>query len=205
MKSFLLPTLIAALCTGAPLARSAPPKVVKSVPESGAAEVEPTIKELRIVFDQPMSPNGMSVVGGGPTYPKFVGDKRWEDERTLVMPWQLEPEHDYWLSINSDRFTNFRGVNGESSVPHPISFRTGKIGGAPGTSAPKLDVAANKEAVARLQRAIDKDYSYRDLRRVNWSNRFREFAPRLQSAATPRLFATVAPNYCRRRRIFTYG
>jgi Peptidase family S41/Bacterial Ig-like domain len=192
MKTFLIPALIAAFCTGAPFARSEAPKVVKSVPENGAAEVDSTSKELRIVFDQPMSPNGMSVVGGGPTYPKFAGSKRWEDERTLVMPWQLEPEHEYWLSINSDRFTNFRGANGESSVPYPISFRTGKVGGAIGTSAPKPDVAANKEAIARLQRAIDKDYSYRDLRRVNWPSRFREFAPRLQSAATPRLFAAVA-------------
>ena len=109
-----------------------------------------------------------------------------------MLPWQLEPEHDYWLSINSDRFTNFRGASGESCVPYPISFRTARVSGPTGTSATKPDAAANKEAIARLQRAIDKDYSYRDLRRVNWSNRFREFAPRLQSAATPRLFATVA-------------
>jgi len=86
----------------------------------------------------------------------LVGDSRWEDNRTLVLPWQLEPEHDYWLSINSDRFTNFRGASGESCVPYPISFRTARVSGPTGTSATKPDAAANKEAIARLQRAIDK-------------------------------------------------
>jgi hypothetical protein len=195
MKTFLrhLCLLIFGALILGPAAAAERPKVVKTIPENGAKDIDPILKELRVVFDQPMSPGGMSVVGGGPKFPKFTDDDpRWEDQRTFILKWELEPGHEYSLSLNSDRFTNFRGVNGEPAVPFPLSFRTGAKGGAPGAQAPKLNAPANKEALARLQRAIDKDYSYRDLRRVNWPDRFRDFAPRLQAATTPRLFADAA-------------
>jgi len=191
MKTFLPCVWILILGALTLTATAERPKIVKTIPESGAREVDPALKELRVVFDQPMSPDGMSVVGGGPTFPK-LGDTHWEDPRTFVIKWELDPEHDYWLSLNSDRFINFRGANGEPCVPHPVSFRTSGKGGAPGAAGQKLDAAANKEAVARLQRAIDKDYSYRDLRHVNWPDRFRDFAPRWTAATTPRLFADIA-------------
>jgi hypothetical protein len=193
MKTFLPHACILIIGVLAPAARAERPKVVKTIPENGARNVDPALKELRVVFDQPMSPGGMSVVGGGPAFPKLTGEPRWEDPRTFVYQWELEPGHDYWLSLNSDRFTNFRGANGEPCVPCPLSFRTGgKSSGAPVASDQKLSGAANQEAITRLQRAIDRDYSYRDLRKVNWASRFREFTPRLRAAATPRLFADVA-------------
>jgi hypothetical protein len=173
----------ALLGTGSLLA--APPTVLKAAPDNGAKDVDPGLKEFRVTFDQPMSSGGMSIVGGGPSFPKFVGKGRWADERTLVMTWQLEGEHDYWLSINSDRFTNFRSRQGESAVPYPISFRTGK------RTTPSVEdqVERNREAYEHLQRAIKEDYSYWDLRRVDWDKRFEEFARRLWLLPTPRKFA----------------
>jgi len=110
------------------------PKVIRTVPGNGDLNVDPATKELRVVFSRPMFPHSWSVVGGGPTYPETVGDVRWEDERTFVMPMQLEPEHDYWLSINSGTFTNFRGVNREPCIPYSVSFRTGKSHAVDGAS-----------------------------------------------------------------------
>jgi len=101
-------------------------KVVATTPQNGDKNVDPALKELRVVFSGSMIPGRMSIVGGGPSFPNFVGEVRWEDERTLVYAWQLEPEHDYWLSFNSDRFTNFRDTNYRPSMPFPLSFRTGK-------------------------------------------------------------------------------
>jgi hypothetical protein len=192
LKTFLRhPSLLLAVVFTA-AAAAEPPKVIKTVPESGARDVDPGLKELRIIFDQPMSPDGMSIVGGGPKFPKLGNEKRWEDPRTFVFKWELEPDHDYWLSVNSERFTKFRGVNGEPCVPYPLSFHTGAKTGSPSTAKKELSTATNEEAIARLQRAIEKDYSYRDLRNVNWSARFQQFAPRLRAAATPDLFASLA-------------
>jgi len=162
-----------------------PPKVVKAVPDHGAKDVDPALKEFRVTFDQPMSTGGMSVVRGGPSFPKIVGKPRWVDDRTLVMTWQLEPDHDYWLSINSGRFTNFRSRLGESAVPYPISLRTGKRAGPTAED----QVARNREAYEHLKRAIKEDYSYFDLRHVDWDKRFEEFARRLWLLPTPRKFA----------------
>jgi RNA polymerase sigma-70 factor (ECF subfamily) len=166
-------------------AQAAPPGVVKATPENGSKEVDPNTRELRVVFDQPMQAGSLSVVGGGPTFPKFVGTHRWEDERTFVWSWRLEPTHDYWLSINSDRFRNFRSAAGESAEPHPIGFRTGQ-----GTS--KRDSRADHfEAALILRGAILEDYSYHDLHGVNWRERFAEHTNRLAEAGSAAEFARI--------------
>ncbi len=110
------------------------PKVIATEPKNGDRNVDPGLQELRVVFSRPMLPGRMSIVGGGPEFPEFVGEPRWENERILIHAWKLEPEHDYWISFNSDRFTNFRGTNYEPAVPSPLSFRTGKARGVRGAT-----------------------------------------------------------------------
>jgi hypothetical protein len=164
---------------------AAPPRVIKAVPDNGSRDVDPNLREIRIVFDQPMEPIGLSVVGGGDTFPKFIGPFWWENERTFVWSWRLEPGHDYWLSINSDRFRNFQSASGESAVPYPISFRTaaGEL---------KRDRGAeNSEAALHLKRAIQNNYSYHDLHGVDWERRFAEYTNRLAAAANALEFARV--------------
>lgn len=180
-----------------------PPRVVKTTPADKATDVNPVATtEIRIAFDQPMDRDaGYSVVGGGPTFPQLVGRPRWVDDRTLVMRVALKPNQDYWLSINSDRFTNFRNRAGEPAVPYPLSFRTGagkdgaKDAAKPQPGEPQAAEELrrrNREAVAELRRAIDQDYSYRDLRGVDWDARFAEAAPAMEAAATPAGFARAA-------------
>ena len=106
---------------------AAPPKVVKAVPDNGDRDVDPNVKEIRITFDQPMG-EGMSVVGGGESFPEMPGKPRWGNSRTFVIPVKLQPNHDYWLSINSDRFQNFtnRGWRTGGAVSDPVSHRSGE-------------------------------------------------------------------------------
>ena len=99
------------------------PRVVRTSPENGAMSVDPATNELRVTFDQPMA-TGVSFVGGGPTAPEVVGRPQWLSNTTIVLPIRLKPDHAYWLSINSDRYQNFRGINRLPAVPYPISFRT---------------------------------------------------------------------------------
>jgi hypothetical protein len=163
-----------------------PPQVVKATPENGSKEIDPDSRELRIVFDQPMQAASLSVVGGGPNFPTFVGKHRWENDRTFVWAWQLESDHDYWLSINSDRFRNFRSTAGESAVAHPIGFRTAERTG-------KRDGRADHaEAAMVLKRAINEDYSYHDLHGLNWDERFAGYTNRLGAAGSAGEFAQVA-------------
>ncbi len=168
------------------VANGAPPKVIKATPDNGAADVDPALKQIVIQFDQPMNQGGRSIVGGGPRFLK-IEKITWQDDRTIVIDVTLEPEHDYWLSINSNRFTNFRSAKGEPCVPYPISFTT-----AADKNAAKLDPALNKQAIEQLRKAIDDDYSYRDLRKIDWGKVFSDGAPALEKAPSARAFAKQA-------------
>src|SRR4051812_28624716 len=119
---------IAALISASLAASTAatPPKVVKAAPDNGQADVDPATKEIRVEFDQPMDTGGRSIVGGGETFSKMQGNPRWINPKTIVISVKLEPEHEYWLSINNDTFKNFKNKKGESAEPYPIQFFTAK-------------------------------------------------------------------------------
>jgi len=46
------------------------PAVAETVPKADASDVNPATREIRVVFDQAMDHGGMSIVGGGPKYPR---------------------------------------------------------------------------------------------------------------------------------------
>ena len=167
------------------IGRANAPKVVKASPDDGQAGVDSMTRELRVIFDQPMDTSGnWSVVGGGDAFPKFIGKPRWIDEKTFVWQMKLQAEHEYWLSINSDRFTNFKSKSGESAEPYPISFTTAS---GKGTTRPAKE--DNQRAIDVLKQAIDEDYSYRDRLKIDWKKRFAEFEPKLLAATSPDNFA----------------
>ncbi len=167
------------------------PKVLKTVPANGDTAVNPHMKELRIEFDRAMDTRGgMSIVGGGDTFPKINGRPRWIGDRTLVVPLELKPDREYSLSVNSSRFRNFRGANGEPAVPYPVSFHTAAHGETMKGAALTLEL--NRRSVAQLRAAVAKNYSYRDRRRVDWGARFTEFESRLLAAKSKAEFAEGA-------------
>src|SRR4051812_45877350 len=89
------------------IAQAAAPKVVVTSPDNGEIDVAADVKEIRVEFDQAMSPGGRSIVGGGENFPEISGEIKWSDAKTIVIPVTLKPEHQYWLSINSDTFKGF--------------------------------------------------------------------------------------------------
>jgi len=184
--------LIAALCwmLAALTAVGAPPRVVKAVPDNGDTDVDPNLSEIRVTFDQDMQQGSFSWVGGGPTFPKLRGKPLWIDARTCVLRVRLEPNHQYWVSINSNRFTGFRNKQGEPAVPYPMAFRTRSA--KPGEAQKLTPAAAHKDAVDELQRAIKEEYSYRDLRGVDWEKLFREHRPKMEQSKSAAGFAREA-------------
>jgi hypothetical protein len=160
-----------------------PPKVVETVPRNGDLNVDPDLRELRFVFDQDMSTGGYSICGGGPLFPETVGRARWADSRTLVMRVQLAADHEYRFSVNCPAAQKCRNVAGESALPYPVQFRTA----AENASQPAAQ--SNVQAAAKLRAAIDTQYSYKDLRGVDWAGLFAEHTPALEGAKNPAAFA----------------
>ena len=178
--------LLALFALPATRVHAEPPKVVRASPDNGDSDVDPALTEIRVVFDQAMNQEIYSVVGGGPTFPNLTGRAKWADAKTLVMPVQLEPDHEYALSINGGSFWNCRSAAGEPAAAYPISFKTARPGAAP---TPALTPEQNRAAVAKLKEAIDQHYSYRDRLKLDWEKLLADAAPGLEAARTPGEFA----------------
>ena len=180
--------LVFLIVTTAIPASAVPPKVIKTTPENGQQNVDPTLKQIRIRFNQDMNRGGYSITGGGPTFPKTIGKSRWINKRTFVMPVRLKPNHNYQLSANSMSHKNFKNQRGEPAVVYPIRFRTGS-GGQKSAVPTTTD---NQEAIKELRRLINEDYSYYDVRGIRWDELFGRYEKAMKQAKTPQDFANTA-------------
>ena len=111
------------------------PRVIKTVPENGDQNVDPSLRQIQIEFDQDMNQQGYSICGGGPLYPKTIGKPKWINKRTIVMRVTLEPAHEYEMSINCPSYQNCKNTNGEPAEIYPIKFKTSIAGKKSTTSA----------------------------------------------------------------------
>ncbi len=169
---------------------AAPPIVVESVPLDGDDAVDPALATLRITFDQPMSPAGFSLCGGGPTFPELLGRPRWASPTELVVDVRLKPSTDYAFTVNCPGASNTRSVRGEAARVEPIRFRTRAERDAP---PPPLTAEANEEAIRRLRHALEERYAYRDRPidgvPVHWMDAVDAHAASLRRAQTKAAFA----------------
>ncbi|MCX7826972.1 MAG: hypothetical protein N2689_15675 [Verrucomicrobiae bacterium] len=112
---------------GAPpelVAKLQQPKVLSTLPQNGDRKVDPRLSEIRITFDQEMSP-GYSVVGDGPLFPKDRARPYWDASRTtLIWPVDLEPNHEYKFGLNNFGFKNCANLCGVPLAPVVIEFKT---------------------------------------------------------------------------------
>lgn len=106
-------------------AKKKEPQIVKTVPETGAKDVDPALKEIRVTFDRDMQ-KGMSWTGGPPLFPPTEKKRpaKWIDKRTCVLPVKLEPDTEYRVGVNAPSFKNFRSADGTPAQPAAIEFKT---------------------------------------------------------------------------------
>jgi len=110
-------------------ARTIIPRIVALMPANGDQFVNPGLSELRVTFDVAMGGgfSWCSVDDEGTDYPKGPGGKRpyWtEDQRTCVLPVELQPGKTYRLSLNCAGANNFQSAAGVPIEPMQYSFKT---------------------------------------------------------------------------------
>jgi len=107
---------------------SAPPVVVKTSPEAGAAEVDPKLTEIKVTFSKDMRDGSWSwAMISKESFPLMDGKPKYlADKRTCVLPVKLEPGKTYAIWMNSGKFVDFRDTDGRSAVPYLLVFRTKK-------------------------------------------------------------------------------
>ena len=111
--------------TTAPVA--ARPRVVSTTPANGATDVDPALAEIRVVFSQPMKPDGWSFVKldtGQP--PEMTESPYFLDAQTCVVPVSLDPGVAYRVGINSATHQGFASAKDEAltAEPYVLSFST---------------------------------------------------------------------------------
>ena len=105
---------------------TAPPVVVKSVPEAGSGEVDPSTTEIQVTFSKGMQDGSWSwAYESKESFPETVGKPRYAgDKRTCVMPVKLQPGKTYAIWVNSEKFRNFKDAAGQPAVPYLLVFKT---------------------------------------------------------------------------------
>ncbi len=185
ITTLIIACLLAATC----LAR--PPKVIKMVPENGAVDVKPGPIKIRILFDQDMG-RGSSLCGGGEDFPEIVGKPKWASKRAFVFSARLEPDHDYSFGINCPSAQNFKSVRGESAEILFVNFRTAGSDGKASTNIADATKSQNQQAIDKLRKAIDNNYSYKDEKDIDWDKLFGKYNDSLLNAASTKDFAKNA-------------
>ena len=107
---------------------SAPPAVMKTVPEAGADGVNPKLTEIKVTFSKDMQDGIWSwATLSKESFPNVDGKPKYlPDKRTCVLPVKLEPGKTYAIWVNSGKFDNFKDTEGRSAVPYLLVFRTKK-------------------------------------------------------------------------------
>ena len=107
---------------------SAPPVVVKTVPEAGADGVDPKLDEIKVTFSKEMQDGSWSwsTLSKESFPPTTGGPKYLADKRTCVLPVKLEPGKTYAIWVNSEKSDKFKDTGGRSAVPYLLVFKTKK-------------------------------------------------------------------------------
>lgn len=103
------------------------PSVVKTIPQSGSTDVDPGLKELRVTFSKNMLTERMWAVVqvSKAHYPQVKeGIHYLDDQRTCVIPVDLEPDKLYVLWFNLGRYNSFRDTENNPAVPYQLVFKT---------------------------------------------------------------------------------
>ena len=101
------------------------PRVVSMTPANGAADVDPGLKEIIVVFDRPMMDRMWSVVGGGPHFPEMTGKVHYrKDMKTFVIPVKLKPDWSYRFWLNRGKYNTFRSREGVPLSSVAVRFET---------------------------------------------------------------------------------
>ncbi len=105
---------------------SIPPVVVKTMPESGAAEVPPGETEIRVTFSKPMMNGSWTWTSAWEdSTPETIGNPAYDsDGKTCVLKAKLEAGKTYGFWLNSQRFQNFQDKQGRPAVPYLLVFQT---------------------------------------------------------------------------------
>lgn len=118
--------VIAAVCASCTQADSKAPRVIETFPVTGSTQVEPSISEISVTFNEPMIDGNWSwAYTHQDSFPEMKGQPYYLPGLTKnVLPVKLEPNKQYEIWINSEKFKNFKDQAGNSATLFRLIFST---------------------------------------------------------------------------------
>jgi hypothetical protein len=109
-----------------PTVQSSPPVIVKTEPQAGVTNVDPSTTEIRVTFSKAMRDGDWSWVQiSDQTFPKINGKIKYlDDHKTCVMPVQLQAGKTYVIWLNQPPFQNFQDTDGHRAIHYLLVFQT---------------------------------------------------------------------------------
>ncbi|MGK7873750.1 MAG: Ig-like domain-containing protein [Xenococcaceae cyanobacterium] len=103
-----------------------PPRVVKTFPQNESQEVDPSLEEIAVVFNEEMMDQNWSwAYEDKNKFPQITGQAYYTENNTKnILPVKLEPNKEYVIWINTSQFKNFKDKSGNSAVPFKFTFKT---------------------------------------------------------------------------------
>ena len=102
------------------------PRIVNTVPANGSQEVDPSINAISVTFNEEMMDQNWSwAYTNKNEFPNMTGQPYYTENRTKnVLPVKLEPNKEYVIWLNSQKFQNFKDKSGNPLVPFKLIFKT---------------------------------------------------------------------------------
>ena len=103
-----------------------PPKVIGTNPQNGAQNVDPSLTEISVTFNEPMMDKSWSwCYEEKDKFPQMTGQPYYTENNTKnVLPVRLEPNKEYVIWINTVNFKNFKNKTGNPAEPYKFTFET---------------------------------------------------------------------------------
>ena len=105
---------------------SVAPNVIETFPVTGSTDVDPSITEISVTFDEPMMDGTWSwAYSNKNMFPEMNGQPYYQPGLTKnVLPVKLESNKEYEVWINTGQFRNFKDQSGNSAIPFRLVFKT---------------------------------------------------------------------------------
>ncbi len=102
------------------------PSVIATFPPNGSMDVDSSINEISVTFNEEMQDGNWSwAYTTKSKFPELNGDPKYnENYTTNTLPVKLEPNKEYEIWINSQKFNNFKDKSGNPATPYKLVFKT---------------------------------------------------------------------------------
>ncbi len=113
-------------CTSCTEKDSMAPIVIETFPSNGSTDIDPSISELSVTFNEEMQDGNWSwAYTNKNQFPEMTGQPYFSEKFTKnILPVKLEPNKEYEIWINSEKFKNFKDKAGNPAIPYKWVFKT---------------------------------------------------------------------------------